>query len=248
MKHRTQKQLLKMLCAVLLSASILMSFGAGCSHSDPPPTQSATSQTADEPAAQTTASALQTTAPAPVDSSEPDAGCDAVFYGDSLTKGNHFDEYFPQLRVVDFGIGGATIEDLTERVPEVAAYHPAKIFVEAGGNNLNSRNEDDCVELFRGLLDALREACPYAEIYVESILPLDARIARQFDCSNRAIRSYNERLKELAAEYSMTYLDIYPLYEDGGELKKEMSRDGIHLFDKSCFAPWAELLRPYLEP
>ena len=70
----------------------------------------------------------------------------------------------------------------------------------------------------------------------------------QFDCSNRAIRSYNERLKELAAEYGMTYLDIYPLYEEGGELKKEMSKDGIHLYDKSCFAPWAELLRPYLEP
>lgn len=257
MKRCDLKHLSKLICTALLCTVMFASFGAGCSHADPAQTQPSEPQTnTAEPVQQTLPSepgpiasepVLQKTDPAPADTSEPDAGCDALFYGDSITKGNHFEEYFPHLRVVDFGINGATIEDLTERVPEVDAYHPAKIFVMAGGNNLDSHNEDECVELFRGLLDALREACPYAEIYVESMLPLDERIARKADCPNRAIRRFNSRLEELAVEYGMTYLDIYTVYEDHGGLNKEMTKDGVHL-EKGCYGPWAEVLRPYLEP
>ena len=173
--------------------------------------------------------------------------CDALFYGDSITAGNPFDEYFPALRIVDLGINGATLEELTERVPEVRAHRPAKIFVMAGGNNLCSDNVDQCVELYRGLLEALRRACPRAEIIVESMLPVDKRVALNWDCPNRVIRTYNERLKALADEYGMTYVEIYPAYELRGGLNSELSRDGIHLND-DAFGPWAEIVRPYLEP
>ena len=261
MKHQDHKQLLKVLCTALLTAAMCVSFAAGCSRVEPAQTtESAALQTTEpasqttEPARQTDASALQTTEPAPrttepapADPAEPDEGCDALFLGDSITAGNNFDEFFPELRIVDFGINGATIEDLTERVPEVSALHPAKIFVMAGGNNLTSGNLEECAELYRGLLDALREACPDAEIFVESMLPCDKFIAIKMDCPNGVIRKFNQRLAELAGEYGMPYLDIYPVYEDHGGLSSEMSADGIHLND-DAFGPWAEVLRPYLEP
>jgi len=172
--------------------------------------------------------------------------CDAVFYGDSVTQGNNFDEIFPDLHIVDCGHGGATIEDLTGRVDEVSALHPAKIFVMAGGNNLNSRNVDQCVKLYRGLLDALREACPYAEIFVESMLPIDKQVAYSWDCPNPVIRAFNEKIKTLAEEYGMVYLDIYPAYESRDGLNKKMTTDGVHL-NPDAFGPWAEIVRPYLE-
>ena len=252
MKRHDRKQLLKAVCAVLLFAAVCVSLFAGCAGGKDAKTQTGAPQTT-EPAPQTTEPAPQatepvqpTTEPAP-QTTEPDEGCDALFYGDSITKGNHFEVYFPQLRLVDYGINGATIQDLTARVPEVSAHQPAKIFVMAGGNNLDSHNEDECVELFRGLLDALLAACPYAEIYVESMLPIDKAVAVSYDCSNRAIRSFNKRLAELAAEYGLTYVDIYPEYDYIGGLKKEMTEDGVHLKD-GCFGPWAEVIRPYLEP
>ena len=117
----------------------------------------------------------------------------------------------------------------------------------AGGNNLSSGNVERCAALFRGLLDALREACPYAEIYVESMLPLDKAIATKVDCPNRVIRDFNGCLEALAEEYGLTYLDIYPAYEDRGGLNSALTEDGIHLKD-DAFGPWAEIIRPYLEP
>ncbi|MBO4873301.1 MAG: hypothetical protein J5496_07790 [Lachnospiraceae bacterium] len=246
MNHSDHKQFWKRIFAVLFSAVVCMSFAAGCSHGASVQSETAAPQTTAS-VQETAAPALQTSAPAPTDTHTPDAGCDALFYGDSITKGNHFDTYFPQLRIVDFGIGGATIESLTERVPEVSACHPARIFVMAGGNNLYSCNEQECVDLFRGLLDALREACPYAEIFVESMLPTDNDVAAQWDCPNSVIRTFNKHLAELAAEYGMTYLDIYPAYEYRGGLDSSMTRDGVHLKSDS-FGPWAEVLRPYLEP
>lgn len=254
MKHRNHKQLLKQICAALLAAALCMGLAAGCSRSDPAQTQAAAPQTTEpaplttEPAPMdTTESVPHTTEPAPADTTEPVVGCDALFYGDSITKGNNFDEFFPQLRIVDYGINGATIEDLTERVPKLSAYRPKKIFVMAGGNNLESHNEAECVELFRGLLDALREACPDAEIYVEGMLPLDKFVAMRCDCPNRVIRTFNAHLAELAEEYGMTYLDTYSVYEYQGGLNSEMTDDGVHL-KYDCFGPWAEVIRPYLEP
>ena len=45
----------------------------------------------------------------------------------------------------------------------------------------------------------------------------------------------------------MTFVDIYPAYEDRGGLNSAMTEDGIHLKD-DAFGLWAEIVRPYLEP
>ena len=42
-------------------------------------------------------------------------------------------------------------------------------------------------------------------------------------------------------------LDIYPAYERTGGLNPDYTEDGVHLKD-DAFGPWAEVLRPYLEP
>lgn len=223
-------------CLALLLLAALCFCLAGCQKPDPalPPVQPTS-----EP---------QTEAPAPTAEPTPEEKTiDAVFYGDSITAGNNFDELFPNLNIVDLGIGGATLEILTARVPEVGAYHPAKVFVMAGGNNLNSKNMEECVELYRGLLDALQQECPYAEIYVESMLPVDKAVALEWDCPNRVVREFNGRIQEAAEEYGLVYLDIYPAYEVRGGLNSELTRDGVHL-KPDAYGPWAEIVRPYLEP
>lgn len=235
------------IAAVLLIASCLV-LAAGCGGTDPTntPEPEATFAASPEPAAETSEPAAETPEPTAA-AHGPDDPVDALFLGDSITKGNNFDEIFTELYIVDFGFGGATIEDLIGRVPEVGEIHPAKIFVLAGGNSLYSDNVEECVETFRDLLEALLDACPYAEIYVESMLPLDKAVAYRYDCPNRTIRIFNGRLSELAAEYGLTYIDLYPAYEKNGELNEDLTEDGIHLKD-DAFGPWAEIVRPYLEP
>ncbi|HEY9612561.1 GDSL-type esterase/lipase family protein, partial [Allocoleopsis sp.] len=47
---------------------------------------------------------------------------------------------------------------------------------------------------------------------------------------NRRIRDLNERLRAIAKEENVTYLDLYPLFADAdGNMKTELSSDGLHL-------------------
>ena len=172
--------------------------------------------------------------------------CDVLFYGDSITARGNFSDYFPDLNVINYGFGGATIEDLISWVPRVNMKHPTKIFVLAGGNNLNSTNLEECVDLYRNLLESLLETCSYSKIYVESMLPIDKQIGTKYNCPNNVIKSFNERIELLAQEYELPYIDIYPAYESGGGLKSELTEDGVHL-KSDAYGPWVEIVRPYIE-
>ncbi len=217
--------MVKKIFSIIVLLAVCVSLAAGCAH---PQTAPAADKTESE-----TAGAAE--------------ACDALFYGDSITNGGNFDELFPALRIVNLGINGATIEQLTEWAQQVSDRSPKKIFVMAGGNNLYYANVDECVELFRGLLDALQAACPGAEIFVESMLPMDKQIASKAECPNSVIKKFNEGLAALAEEYGLTYLDIYPAYEVRGGLNPDLTSDGVHL-NGDAFGPWAEIVRPYLEP
>ncbi len=235
----------KKILAVLLLIAVSFIFTVGCAQNEPADTEpseagsSEAAPTESEPAETEPASEETPTA-------EPVAPFDAVFYGDSITKGGNFDEFFPELKIANLGVNGATIEDLTEWVPRVSVLTPKKIFVMAGGNNLYAENIAETAELYRGLIDALGEACPEAEVYIESMLPVDSKIAYMSGCPNSAIRKYNVRLQALAEEYGLTYIDLYDAYQYGGALKAELTFDGIHL-KEDAFGPWAEIVRPYVE-
>ena len=68
-----------------------------------------------------------------------------------------------------------------------------------------------------------------------------------FGCENSRNDDSGFSDRSAAEEYGLAYLDIYPAYEDRGGLNIELTEDGIHLKD-DAFGPWAEIIRPYLEP
>lgn len=251
---KTTEYLLRSILAGVIMLAMMLS-AVGCAHRDPAQTTEAVAeQTSEpteaptpEPTAEPTAGPTPEPTPKPTAEPEPEGPCDALFYGDSITAGGNFAEFFPGLKIVNLGIPGGTLQDMIERIPQVAEREPAKIFLQGGGNNLYSRNLEECVGLFRDLIEALRKACPDAELFIESMLPSDKAVAYWSDCPNRLIQQFNERLKELAGEYGLVYLDTYSAYEVGGELNDEMTQDGIHL-KRDAFGPWAEIVRPYLEP
>lgn len=171
--------------------------------------------------------------------------CDAVFFGDSITCDGNFDEFFPDLRIVNLGIYGDTLEDLLRRVPEVKAENPAKIFLLGGINSLRDDNADLCLERYAALLDAIRNACPEAELIVQSVLPVGADIEDLLGCSNETIRAFNAELEELSGEKGCVYVDLWLAYEKNGALDPALTRDGVHL-NFNAYGPWAECITPYL--
>ena len=175
-----------------------------------------------------------------------DFGCDALFFGDSITADSNFDEFYPELRVVNLGVYGDTLKDLLRRVPEVRAEKPARIFLLGGINSLVSVGVEECVRQYDELLTALRTACPDAALYVESVLPVGEDFDLRQDPLNDAVRAFNQGVRELAGRYGLTWVDIWSVYEKDGVLDPALTRDGLHL-NFTAYGPWAELIAPYLK-
>ncbi len=175
-----------------------------------------------------------------------DFACDALFFGDSITADSSFEDYFPELRIVNLGVYGDTLEDLLRRVSEVRAADPERIFLLGGINCLRPDNVELCLEQYAALLEALKEACPRARICVESVLPVGAELDRG-GAENDAVRRFNAALEPLAREQGCDFADLYAVYEKDGALDPALTRDGIHL-NFNAYDPWAETITPMLNP
>jgi lysophospholipase L1-like esterase len=55
----------------------------------------------------------------------------------------------------------------------------------------------------------------------------------------------NELIKDIAQAKHCIYLDLHSLYYKNGELPKNLTRDGIHLYPKA-YEQWAEMIEPYI--
>jgi lysophospholipase L1-like esterase len=82
----------------------------------------------------------------------------------------------------------------------------------------------------------LQRVHPQAKIVVQSILPHSADKVtwegrdRLLAIPNSRIQELNGKLKAIAEAEGAIYLDLYPLFADtNGNLKTELSTDGLHL-------------------
>lgn len=171
--------------------------------------------------------------------------CDAVFFGDSITCDGNFDELFPKLQIVNLGVYGDTLDDLLRRVPAVKARNPARIFLLGGINSLTGGNTSVCLSKYRALVAALREACPRAELIVQSVLPVGAELEALYDIRNEEVRAFNAGLRALAERRGLAFADLYAVYEKDGALDPALTRDGLHL-NFNAYGPWAEAISPLL--
>ena len=178
---------------------------------------------------------------------EPVFGCDVLFFGDSITADSNFKEYFPELRIVNSGVYGDTVYDLQRRVAEVRDQHPEKIFLLVGINGLSAYNVEICLVEYEELLDMLREECPNASVYIQSLLPVGAEFDAYGTIANDTVRTFNRRLEAIAKERDLPYIDLYSLYVKDGALNPALTRDGLHL-NFNCYGPWAEAIAEYLAP
>ena len=120
----------------------------------------------------------------------------------------------------------------------VYKYNPSIVFLQVGIYDLNDKTDiKDIISNYEEIIDNIRKNRSYADICVESLIPIN-RDSEDFDgdffndeLNNDDIKEFNLKLKTLAEEKKVTYIDLYSMLESDGKLDEDYSDDGIHLND-----------------
>jgi lysophospholipase L1-like esterase len=172
-----------------------------------------------------------------------------ILAGDSLTM------WFPpnflplERTWLNQGISGETSTGLLKRLQLFDRVQVETIFVMIGINDLiRGVGEETILANHRQIIRDLRSLHPDAKIVVQSILPHGGKQSswegrdRLLAIPNSQIHDLNQRLKEIAISENALYLDLYPLFTDAsGNLRRELSTDGLHLNDQG-YLVWRSAL------
>ncbi|RZJ56815.1 MAG: hypothetical protein EOO55_04560, partial [Hymenobacter sp.] len=81
--------------------------------------------------------------------------------------------------------------------------------------------------------------------FIESVLPTNWTIIHSKDRAVDRIKYLNELYRLMCKKHDLIYVDLFPGFLEGNELKQEYSFDGIHLNGKG-YVYLANCLKPYV--
>ena len=170
---------------------------------------------------------------------------DIVFIGDSLTRGENFQEYFPDRKIINLGISGDTLVGISKRAFVISHLTPEMIFIEGGVNSLNSSSIDALAALYESMLEEIMADNPGDQIFIQSVLPI-SNSNQTGGLTNDNIVKFNAKLQEIAEKHGVTYIDVYSVYVLNGEMNPDYTKDGIHLKDEYKYL-WLDVLAEYIQ-
>jgi lysophospholipase L1-like esterase len=167
-----------------------------------------------------------------------------VFLGDSITQGLAWEDWFPELRTTNRGVGGQTIRDVLGRL-DTAIVSPVAVSLLIGTNDLSglgrSATPVEVAAQMDELIRRVRTLAPAARLLVNSVLPRSAPFRDR-------ILALNARCRQSAEANGATYVDVWPaLAGADGAIRPEFTTDGLHL-SVAGYRAWVEVLRPHLAP
>ena len=165
---------------------------------------------------------------------------DALFIGDSRLQGFGFWSGLPATYYCATGFQlykydtTKVVQTENGKVPifDAMPYDAfTKIYIKVGLNELGYGTEENFEAKYAELIEKLREYEPHAVIYVHAILPVtEAKSATDKAHNNPNIAVRNAGLEKFAKTQKAYFLDAGPVLSDlAGNLKPEMTSDGIHL-------------------
>jgi len=169
---------------------------------------------------------------------------DAVFIGDSRTVGmfeygglEDISTFYASTGLTVYKMFDADIVNIpgqkekTNIEQMLSENSFSKIYLMIGINEMGTGTVDTFIAKYEECLEHLRELQPDAIIYVQAIIKVTTERSGQGDyITNEGIDERNERLKELADNVSIYYLDVNPLIcDDTGGMISSYTSDGVHL-------------------
>ena len=166
-----------------------------------------------------------------------------VFFGDSITElcktDSIYGEYSVQsgTPVVNRGISAECTDSMLERVNEsIIAIQPKNLVMLMGVNDLNKGiSEQKITENIKQIIIAVKKKSPQTNIVLQAVYPTDVNrdsFYERFQLNGRdseTIRSLNQKLKTMADEQDVIFLDVtHLLADENGNLRKDYTFDGLH--------------------
>ncbi len=143
------------------------------------------------------------------------------------------------------GIGAMTTKDFLSSM-DVCIFdlNPSKIFINIGSNDIGSPegyNKEVFIKNYSKIMDQLKEKLPNSEVFVMAYYPINSEADFGLDPSIKAvmfatrtndnIRDANHSVKEVAKKHGFTFINVNEgLHDEKGNLKKEFSIEGLHLW------------------
>lgn len=159
---------------------------------------------------------------------------DVVFMGDSITEGwiNADPSFFTSHNYVDRGISGQSSSQMVVRFyHDVVALHPRVVHIMTGTNDIGGATgpvtEDESIDNVRAMID-LAQANGIT-VVLASIPPMSRLLPRPDFNLRPVVRTLNARLKALAAERRIAFIDYYtPFAQPDGAFDPRYANDGVH--------------------
>ena len=167
-----------------------------------------------------------------------------MMLGASIVEGGLWNELFPFSHTCNRGISGDRTDDILDRIADIKAMSPDKIFLQVGRNDMGGKETIDvneCWSNYEKLIKELKKELPEADLYVQSVFPVGRQV-EYCDQFNAAAQQLNKLLEAGVERYGYFYLDIWSvLADEQGYMRKEYSYDGVHLVADGYFK-WATVL------
>lgn len=159
-----------------------------------------------------------------------------LFIGTFNTERLNFEDDYHYIRISDDKFETDNI--LEDMAGQVYQYNPTYVFIELGINELDIESNKEFVDNLGKIIDGIKDNRPYAEIYVESIYPInkevenyDNSIIKDF-INNELIYTVNKDIKKMVEEKEVKYLDLYSLLIEDGNLIKDYTDNGVYLNER----------------
>lgn len=170
-----------------------------------------------------------------------------LFIGSSsIRKWNDLERTFANYVVLNRGIGGAVVNDITYYLNDIVfPYHPRQIVIYVGENDLPDEQStaDSVLNRTKRLIEGIRAKLPEISILYISIKPSPSREKYQPKAieANRLIREY---LKE---DKKITFIDVFSLMlTPEGKLRPELFVGDMLHMNGQGYKIWRAAAEPYL--
>lgn len=172
-----------------------------------------------------------------------------LFIGSSsIRKWTDLEQRFPAEPIIRRGVGGCQLWQIVDYyTPYILfPYHPRKIFIYAGENDIAAGKSGEFVAgEFKKLWGMIHEKLPKSDIYFMSIKPSPSRIKyfAEVDKANALIKNW------LKDKPNSRYIDVATVICKPGTTVSDSTlflSDYLHLNSKG-YDKWQQVLQPYVK-
>ncbi len=145
------------------------------------------------------------------------------------------------------GVSGSVTKELLENLDTcIFDLEPSKIFINIGTNDIGALDSgeykvESLINNYEKILKQISERLPNCDVNVMAYYPINSqddfglnpqmKHMMFLTRTNENIRVANEKVRELSDKYKFNYIDVSDgLYNEVGNLKKEFSVEGVHLW------------------